>query len=94
MRSEINGYSSVERNYQIGKTNIIKLNRCLKDWCHIKIKNHKGWMNKINLWGVHKNETFNIPFYQIILDQFWKFDIRFSKSLSGQPTTTAEKKTL
>ena len=62
---------------KIGRDNVIKLNRCLEDWCHIKIKNNKGWINKINLWGVYKNETFNIPFYQIILDQFWKFDINF-----------------
>ena len=64
-----------------------KLNEFHKDIAklkgHVEINewwfnvNHKGCMNKINLWGVYRNETFDIPFYQIILDQFWKFDINF-----------------
>ena len=42
---------------------------------NIKIKNNKGWINKINLWGVYKNETFNIPYYLIILDQSYRNEL-------------------
>ena len=33
---------------------------------------HKGWINKINIWGVHKNENFNMPFYQFIINLYWR----------------------
>ena len=62
---------------KIGKKNILKINRCLKDWCQIKYDHHKGWVNKLNLWGVYGSEIFHIPFYQPIINQLWKINIIF-----------------
>ena len=36
------------------------------------INNHKGWVNKNNLWGVYKDELLNVPLYQYIINQYWK----------------------
>ena len=58
---------------EIGKKNIVKLKRCLIDWCYIEIDNNKGWILKINLWGVYEKETLNIPYYQPIINLLWKF---------------------
>ena len=57
---------------KIGNANIVKLNKCLKKWCHISISKNKGWILKINLWGVYEDEIFNLPFYQPIISWFWK----------------------
>ena len=59
---------------EIGKNNLIKINRCLINWCLIEYKKNKGWIKKDNLWGVFKDEKFNIPFYQIIYTFIWKFN--------------------
>ena len=45
-----------------------------KKWCFVAINKNKGWMQKINLWGVTKKETSNIPFCQLIIDQIWKLN--------------------
>ena len=58
---------------KIGKRNIVKIKRCLKKWCLITINKNKGWIIKSNLWGVFEKETFNIPFYQPLINQYWKF---------------------
>ena len=58
---------------KIGERNIVKIKRCLKKWCLITINKDKGWIIKSNLWGVFEKETFNIPFYQPIINQYWKF---------------------
>ena len=57
---------------KIGNRNIIKINKCFNLWCHISLNRHQGWINKINIWGVHVNEKFNIPFYQFIINLYWK----------------------
>ena len=57
---------------KIGNRNIIKINKCFNLWCHISLNKHQGWINKINIWGVYKNENFNIPFYQFIINLYWK----------------------
>ena len=57
---------------KIGNKNIVKINKCLISWCYINFKNNSGWINKINLWGVNKNEKFNLPFYQFIIDKYWE----------------------
>ena len=64
---------------KIGKNNIVKVNKCLIDWCHINFNKNKGWINKLNLWGVYKKENFNLPFYQSVINQFWKINIKLSK---------------
>jgi len=58
----------------IGKNNIVKINKCMLDWCSINYKNKKGWVEKINLWGVYKYEEINIPFYQPLIKQLWKIN--------------------
>ena len=58
----------------IGKNNIVKINKCFLDWCFISHENKKGWVEKINLWGVYKYEKFNIPFYQPLINQLWKIN--------------------
>ena len=61
---------------KIGKNNIVNLNKCLIEWCFVIIKKNKGWVNKKNLWGVYKNETFNIPFYQPLTNLLWQIEIK------------------
>ena len=57
---------------KIGNRNIVKINKCFNLWCHISLNNHQGWINKINIWGVDNNENFNMPFYQFIINLYWK----------------------
>ena len=52
---------------KIGKRNILEVKACLMNWCKIKYKKNKGWVNKLNLWGIYDSETINIPFYQPII---------------------------
>ena len=59
---------------EIGKNNIVKIKKCLTDWCKIKIKKKNGWVNKNNLWGIYKDEKINVPFYQTIINQLWKIN--------------------
>ena len=59
---------------KVGKKNIVRIEKCLKDWCHIKYNQYKGWVSKLNLWGIYEKEVFNIPFYQPIINQFWKIN--------------------
>ena len=53
---------------KIGNRNIVKINKCFNLWCHISLNNYEGWINKINIWGVDKNENYNMPFYQFIIN--------------------------
>ena len=59
---------------KIGKKNIVNIEKCLKDWCHIKYNQYKGWISKLNLWGTYEEEIFNVPFYQPIINQLWKIN--------------------
>ena len=59
----------------IGKNNIVKINKCLLDWCSISHENKQGWIEKISLWGVYKYEKINIPFYQPLINQLWKINL-------------------
>ena len=57
---------------KVGNRNIVKINKCFNLWCHISLNNHQGWINKINVWGVDKSESYNMPFYQFIINLYWK----------------------
>lgn len=59
---------------EIGKFNIVKIKKCLTNWCLINFNSNKGWVNKNNLWGVFESEEINIPFYQNIIIFFWKLN--------------------
>ncbi|MDC0058125.1 SH3 domain-containing protein [Pelagibacteraceae bacterium] len=52
--------------------NILSLERCLINWCYISHKSIKGWISKNFIWGVYKDEIYNKPFYQPIINQYWK----------------------
>ena len=56
----------------IKKNNILKLEVCLPDWCYISHQNIQGWSSKENIWGIYKDETYNIKFYQPLINQYWK----------------------
>ena len=58
---------------RIGNRNIIKINKCFSSWCYISINKYHGWINKINIWGIYANEEFNMPFYQFLINLYWKF---------------------
>ena len=60
--------------YQIGKIgnkNIVEIKKCLEEWCFIKIKDKKGWIEKTNLWGVYKAEIYKISFIQPLINFYW-----------------------
>ena len=57
---------------KIGNRNIVKINKCFSSWCHISFNKYKGWINKLNIWGVYTNEEFNMPLYQFIINMYWK----------------------
>ena len=58
----------------IGKNNIVKIKKCLNNWCSIKYKNYSGWINKKNLWGVDDNEKIKVPFYQPLINKIWSIN--------------------
>ena len=67
--------------YEIGNIslkNIVKIKKCKKNWCFISIQDHKGWIDKDFLWGVEKDEVFNIGYQQILIDFFWRSLIFFN----------------
>ena len=56
----------------IKKNNIILLEKCLQNWCYISHPRIEGWISKDGIWGVYKKETYNIKFYQPLINQYWK----------------------
>lgn len=37
---------------------LIKVEKCKKDWCKIKIKGFNGWILKNYMWGIETDEVF------------------------------------
>ena len=56
----------------IGKGNIVSINKCKIDWCLISFNKFKGWIYKKNIWGVKDKEIINISYFQVIIDLYWK----------------------
>tara|TARA_B100000965_G_scaffold211692_1_gene176884 strand:- start:458 stop:1000 length:543 start_codon:yes stop_codon:yes gene_type:complete len=56
----------------IKANNVLFLEKCLKKWCYISHKDIQGWLLKNGVWGVYKNEIYNIKFYQPLINQYWK----------------------
>ena len=56
----------------IGKGNIVSINKCKIDWCSISINEYKGWIYKNNIWGVEDTEIIDVNFFQIVIDLYWK----------------------
>ena len=57
---------------KIGKDNVVKINKCLIEWCNIELKNYRGWAKKTDLWGVYKDEIYKINFTQPLINVYWK----------------------
>ena len=56
----------------IGKGNIIYINKCKIDWCLISLNEYQGWIYKKNIWGVKDTEIIDVNFFQIVIDLYWK----------------------
>ena len=56
----------------IGRSNIVKINNCLEDWCKIQHLEKKVWIKKENLWGVYKDEKINPSFFQPLINLIWR----------------------
>ncbi len=57
---------------EIGKGNIINLEKCKINWCLVSAKNSKGWIDKKYIWGVKKKERIKINFLQRFEDLYLK----------------------
>jgi len=56
---------------EIGKGNIVFLEKCKTDWCLISSGNYKGWIDKKYIWGVKEKEIIKINFFQKFEDTYW-----------------------
>ena len=57
---------------EIGKGNIVFLEKCKVDWCLVSSRNYKGWIDKKYIWGVNEKEIIKISFFQKFEDIYWK----------------------
>ncbi len=57
---------------EIGKSNIVYLEKCKINWCLVSLGNFNGWMDKKYIWGVKQNEIIKISFFQRFDDLYWK----------------------
>ena len=57
---------------EIGKGNIVFLEKCKIDWCLVSSGNYKGWIDKKYIWGVNEKEIIKISFLQRFVDLYWK----------------------
>ena len=56
---------------EIGKGNIVYLEKCKIDWCLVSDGNFKGWIDKKYIWGVKQDEIIEISFLQRFEDLYW-----------------------
>ena len=56
---------------EIGKGNIVKLEKCKIEWCLVSSGNFKGWIDKKYIWGVKEKEIIKISFFQKFEDTYW-----------------------
>ena len=64
---------------EIGKGNIIILEKCKIDWCLVSAGNFKGWMDKKHIWGIKQNEIIKINLLQRFEDLYWNSINSFRK---------------
>ena len=57
---------------EIGKGNIVFLEKCKIDWCLVSFGDYRGWIDKKNIWGIREKEIINISFFQRFEDLYWK----------------------
>ena len=56
---------------EIGRGNIVFLEKCKIDWCLVSFGNYRGWIDKKNIWGIKEKEIINISFFQRFGDLYW-----------------------
>ncbi len=57
---------------EIGRGNIVFLEKCKIDWCLASFGDYRGWIDKKNIWGIKEKEIINISFFQRFEDLYWK----------------------
>ena len=57
---------------EIEKGSIIQILKCKSNWCFIKKNGHKGWVEKKNIWGVRDKEVFNLSYFQMFIDLYFR----------------------
>ena len=57
---------------EIGKGNIVFLEKCKIDWCLVSLGDFEGWMDKKYIWGVKEKEIIKISIFQRFEDLYWK----------------------
>ena len=57
---------------EIGKGNIVFLEKCKIDLCLVSSRNYKGWIDKKYIWGVKEKEIIKISIFQRFEDLYWK----------------------
>ena len=57
---------------EIGKGNIVFLEKCKIDWCLVSFGDYKGWIDKKNIWGIKEKEIIKINIFQRFEDLYWK----------------------
>ena len=56
---------------EIGRGNIVLIEKCKIEWCLVSSGNYKGWIDKKYLWGVKEKERIKINFFQSFEDLYW-----------------------
>ena len=57
---------------EIGKGNIVYLDKCKINWCLVTIEKYKGWIDKKYIWGVKEDEIIKVSSLQTFKDLYWK----------------------
>ncbi len=57
---------------EIGKGNIVFLEKCKIDWCFVSVGDFEGWMDKNYIWGIKEKEIIKISIFQRFEDLYWK----------------------
>ena len=65
----------------IGERNIVKIKKCLSNWCLINYKIYDGWIKKDSLWGVYENEIYKVGIFQPIINFYWKCNLKTKELL-------------
>ena len=68
---------------EIGKGNIVYLEKCKIDWCLVSTENYKGWINKKYIWGVKEKEIIKITYLQRFEDLYWRSIIFLNRLQNG-----------
>ena len=57
---------------EIGRGNIVFLEKCKIDWCLVSFGEYRGWIDKKNIWGIKEKEIIKINIFQRFEDLYWK----------------------